>query len=373
MPPTHSHPRHTDTFSQDEIVRPPNAYQRRLLADRADVQRRVVAILVDSADLAKLKLANRISDCCRTSTIGTKDDGTLRVVEMRCKSKLCPICARRRAAAVFHRVQTAVRKMNSARFITLTLAHSQEPLREQLLRLRRAFAELRRSKLWKQGVVGGIYTLEITFNRKRREWHPHLHVIADGNFISRKLLAEQWHRVTGDSFIVDIRKVHSVKEAAKYISKYVAKTTSAGELEDDRLIEWVEQVRDIRFVQAFGNLHATKLDERDKCPMDEHAIDPIGRTADVARAADRGDREAAAILKHILQIRKRPISIHHRNQPAIDAARECEVTRRLRDWFSKENARSDTLSRDRHSTGSGGARDRPKRLWQEPDAPAHRW
>ena len=43
--------------------------------------------------------------------------------------------------------------------------------------------------------------------RKTGEWHPHVHMFALlDTWIDQEHLSETWHEITGDSFIVDIRR-----------------------------------------------------------------------------------------------------------------------------------------------------------------------
>lgn len=343
----------TPAAAAHEIDIAPSPYQRHLLGKRMPDQQRVLEACLqvgmngDGDDPAGLiKLAKRIANCCRGSAAAVTSSGTLRVVEFRCKSKLCPICSKRRAAAVFAKVGTAIRKMDSARFITLSLASSDTPLRDQLLRLRKCFAELRRRVDWKAKVKGGVYTLEITRNRKTGLWHPHLHLIVDGDFIHQSNLSEMWHQVTGDSYIVDIRKVYSAKNAAQYIAKYVSKSLETADLDDDALVEWIEQVRSIRFVQSFGNLHGVKLDDRDE--ENDSYVEPerLGSMEDLAHDARRNDQEARELFAYLTAIRHRRVP-HGGSANAGEApAGEREIIDRLRTWFrNKEIARRDYFAR----------------------------
>ena len=59
-----------------------------------------------------------------------------------------------------------------------------------------------------------------------REWtvkgKPHLHVLFRGNYMDQKWISDAWSDVHS-SFIVDIRKVSSLKKAANYLMKYLVK------------------------------------------------------------------------------------------------------------------------------------------------------
>ena len=57
-----------------------------------------------------------------------------------------------------------------------------------------------------------MYSYENTYNEKTGEWHPHVHMFALlDTWIDQEQLSETWHEITGDSFVVDIRKVKKIK------------------------------------------------------------------------------------------------------------------------------------------------------------------
>jgi len=343
----------TSKLLPEEISLNPTHYQRRLLGKRLPDQQRVVNALMDDAIRGKgtdpygsLKLCNRIASCCRNSVITERTDGALRVVEMRCKSKLCPICSKRRAAAVFFKTSEAIRHMNSPRLFTLTLKHRDESLRSQCIRLRKCFAELRRSKVWKKYVDGGIYCMEITRNVNMKQWHPHLHIVADGRYFPHSELKKGWLTVTGDSDIVHMRKINDAKSAATYLSKYITKTLNPENINDDVLVEWIEEVRGLRFVQSFGTLHAVKLDTKDKTPWTAPETSTVGHIECLAEAAERGDDEAAQLFTYALTTRHRRLRDAGTGEPSQPPAGECEIVNRLRSWFSnKEKNDRDNLAR----------------------------
>ena len=60
-----------------------------------------------------------------------------------------------------------------------------------------------------------FYTTEYTFNNKTNQWHPHIHIFALLNdWIDQEELAETWHDITLDSYIVDVRRVRKTKRKA---------------------------------------------------------------------------------------------------------------------------------------------------------------
>jgi hypothetical protein len=73
-----------------------------------------------------------------------------------------------------------------------------------------------------------MYSYENTYNEKTGEWHPHVHMLVLLNDWIDQEAFETWHEITGDSYIVDVRKVKKSKElgyakAAAEVCKYALK------------------------------------------------------------------------------------------------------------------------------------------------------
>lgn len=139
-----------------------------------------------------------------------------------CKHRLCQPCAADRARTIRQNI-AAYAPGRSLRFVTLTLRRSDDPLPETVTRIWRAFKALRRKPCWKATQRGGIAVLELKARPDGGPWHVHLHVLAEGRFISQPVLAREWLAVTGDSRIVDIRLVRQLDQATRYVTQYVTK------------------------------------------------------------------------------------------------------------------------------------------------------
>lgn len=363
-------PRRHDPCDHTEIDLTPSPYQRRLLGPALRNQSRIVDALVGSADLGLFRLGIRIADCCRHAQAAVTPEGFIRCIEFRCKSRLCPICEKRRSAAMFHRLNVAVKTMNAPRAIHLTLAHTDTPLRDQLLRLRKCFAELRRTTLWKGKVTSGAYVVEVTFNTKEQRWHPHLHIIADGHYMQMQQLKDAWLQVTKDSHRVRIEKIYDAKKSCSYFAKYISKSNNPADLPDERLLEWAIEIRGLRFIQCFGKLHGVKLDKREKSRTNTANLSPLGSIGAIAAAAERGDKEAGYLIGFIQSCRHRRIPDAEPGQSEKAPPGEQAIVERVRAWFSnQEKAHRDQASNYDNPSRLRCTRDRPIGLWQDADAP----
>lgn len=78
--------------------------------------------------------------------------------------------------------------------------------------------------LWKQlrrrfgdEAKGYVKVVELT-----KRGTPHLHILLDCPFVSQRWLSERWNELTGNN-IVDVRRIGSATELARYVSKYLTK------------------------------------------------------------------------------------------------------------------------------------------------------
>lgn len=204
--------------------------------------------------------ASRIAGCLQWPSIAQTEDGQLLLVGRRCRDRLCPHCNALRADAASEKMQLTMSRMNSPRMLTLTLKSSPSNLKTQRERLFECFKTLRKTKAWQRHVFGGIFTFEVTRNPKTGHWHPHIHAVIDGEFWHQKALAAEWERVTGDSSIIDIRMVKGRKEAARYVTKYIAKPGEFEQWPDHSIVEYSRSMVGARTYGTFGKFHSVKLE-----------------------------------------------------------------------------------------------------------------
>jgi hypothetical protein len=101
-----------------------------------------------------------------------------------------------------------------------------------------------------------VQSIECT--EEGRGWHPHSHAVwLCEEAPSQVLLSEEWHDITGDSFIVDVRPivgdlVFGLLETFKYSVK-------AHSLTVDRTLEAAVTLRGKRLVSSFGLLYDVEV------------------------------------------------------------------------------------------------------------------
>jgi hypothetical protein len=152
------------------------------------------------------------------------------------KHLLCPLCAIRRGSKalaaylqrwdIIHAEKTALKPF----LVTLTVKDG-EDLKERFRHLHKAQKELwkRKARIYPtalDGVMGAVWSYEVKRGKGSGTWHPHLHMIALAETMpDQAALSAEWHSITGDSFIVDVRPISQEDPASGFIEvfKYAVK------------------------------------------------------------------------------------------------------------------------------------------------------
>ena len=116
-----------------------------------------------------------------------------------------------------------------------------------------------------------MYSYENTYNEKTGEWHPHIHIFAlVDSWIDQQEFAEYWHSITGDSYIVDVRRAKKEKGTgyAEEVCKYALKF---GDLSVEHTWEAFKILKGRRLTGSFGLLWGVKIPEKatDDLPDDQ--------------------------------------------------------------------------------------------------------
>ncbi|HCL3956075.1 TPA: protein rep, partial [Pseudomonas aeruginosa] len=193
-----------------------------------------------------------------------------------CKQHLvCPLCAIRRGAkalgAYLARWQVIQEEHPELRpyLVTLTvkngddLEERQRHLTTSLKRLRdrrRNFNAGSRGHPWTElcKALGGVYTLELT--NKGKGWHPHCHMIAlCASQIDQQALSKEWHGITGDSMVVDVRPIlGDPSEGFMEVFKYAVKFS---DLELAQNWEAAQVLKGKRLLNSFGLFRGVEVPE----------------------------------------------------------------------------------------------------------------
>lgn len=236
-------------------------------------------------------------DCGSTAYVYKRadDPSKFRLGGSSCRDRFCLPCSLDRSRCLATNVLNALGK-RPARFVTLTLRQTDEHLRAILDRLYDGFRKLRARTFWKGHVKGGCAFIEIKYNSKLEAWNVHLHAIVHGRFIPNRDLSREWRKVTGDSYIVDVRFVDNEQRIGRYVVKYVSKAFNDTFLNRSEYLDTVvNTMTGRRLCLTFGDWRGIKLTES----PNEHDWISLGSFHDVVTKAAQGDRECVAAVHAI--------------------------------------------------------------------------
>jgi len=260
-------------------------------------KREAVMLELRSLDVPADRQA-RFHDCGSTSWVlqSKADPGVYRLASNKCRDRFCDACSVEKRRTVCANVQRCLTGLD-LRLLTLTLRAGDDPLDDQLRRLYCSFRKFRQYKAIHPLMAGGLFFLELTLNSKTRQWHPHLHVLFQGDYIPHEIIKHAWHQVTGDSYIVDIRRIGDSARAAAYVAKYAGKSLDSRVWHDyHRLREAMTALAGRRTFQTFGTWTDLKLSRIPEDLDDWLPIAPLWKIMDQANA---GDENSVHIVRYL--------------------------------------------------------------------------
>lgn len=228
-------------------------------------QKELASVLWYSYLTTNTSKAARIQNCADSLRFERGEDGRLRLAEARfCRVRLCPICQWRRSLKVYGQTVQIVRYLADERakasrkpyaYLMLTLTVRNVPgteLRAKLDLFSKAWQRITQRAEVRAAVVGSMRTVEITYNREKNTYHPHIHAllcVKPSYFHSKAYIPQQrwlelWREAMRDPSIdqVDIRRCYGVGDKAiAEVAKYTAKPGEYIDASDlDRMQELVD-------------------------------------------------------------------------------------------------------------------------------------
>lgn len=218
-----------------------------------------------------------------------------------CHDRFCLPCGRERSRIIAGNVKLKL-DGKPARFLTLTLRSTTEPLDELLAKLTQDFTSLRRTKLWRRRVSGGVAFLEVKWLAGTNRWHVHLHALLQGRYVPREELSKLWLKITGTSDVIDIRIVEDEAHCTHYICKYASKPLDRTVVVVPlRLDEAIVALKGKRLCLTFGSWRGYKLTE----PPESGTWIQLGTLDEIITRAEDGNGDAQHALD-VLRIEYAP-------------------------------------------------------------------
>ena len=222
---------------------------------------------------------------CRTWAwfVRDKQSGQVHVASNSCRLRWCPVCAKGKSAYITGNVRPWIESLRTARFLTLTLKHSNAPLDTQIDKLYGDFRKLRKDKQFKKYCSGGVWFFQVKLSGRDDQWHPHIHCVIAGKYIPHEWISRKWLYITGSSNIVDIRMVHDPEKAANEVAKYSARPAEMKNYPMDLRKEIFYAMHRRRMCGTWGSGRAVSL-----CPP---------RTIEKGRFEDLGSWAMVTVLR----------------------------------------------------------------------------
>ncbi len=245
---------------------------------------------------SKSRVSN-FNECGATAYVyRAADDPTkFRLGGSSCRDRFCLPCSIDRSRCLATNVLKTLGK-RPARFVTLTLKQTDAHLRDVLDKLYNSFRKLRTRRFWKERVKGGCAFIEIKYSKNHDAWNVHLHAIVHGRFIPKHDLSKEWHQITGDSYIIDVRYVEDQERIGRYVVKYVSKAFNDTFLNRSEYLDTVVRtMTGRRLCLTFGDWRGISLTES---PNETDWIS-LGSFHTVVTKAAQGDRESLAAVHAI--------------------------------------------------------------------------
>jgi hypothetical protein len=184
-----------------------------------------------------------------------------------CNSRSCNLCNRIRTAKMMNGYILPLKELGDLQFVTLTEpnvkeSELEETIKDQIKKISNIFEVFRK----RRGInISGIRKLECTYNDKRNDYHPHIHLLINKNvapeFINEWLKRTPLAKLVGQDY--KDADQNSLQELFKY-------TTKQYEIEkDDKTLEINVRSLDVilraynnkRTFQTYGEIRKTKVTE----------------------------------------------------------------------------------------------------------------
>lgn len=228
------------------------------------------------------KLAHRIDDC--GSYLVFKNYFTVGEIRLSkakfcMKHLLCPLCAIRRGAKVLSRYldrfETIVAQKPSLKpyMVTLTVKDGAD-LQERFKHLQTSLQKWHKRRHRKNASCeagkadGAAWSYEIKRGKNSGSWHPHVHCVwLCETPPSQSQISKEWHAITGDSFIVDVRPINERDPAAGFMEVFKYAVKFSEQAPEDTWTTY-ETLAGKRLIGSFGSFYGVP-------EPDELADDPL--------------------------------------------------------------------------------------------------
>jgi hypothetical protein len=223
--------------------------------ERLDTKEQLARLAVG---IGEVELADKIDRCHSRVSVLTCGRHVARVIpNFTCEFRLCPDCGRRRSRKIQNKYLPMMRGFMLYHKVTpvhlvLTQMHRKENRKQSIKRIKDSFTKLQRRVFWLDHFKGGTWSLEFTKD-KNGFHHTHLHIIGfRRKFFDIELLRGEWLAVTGDSYVIHLKKVEDIATGLQEVVKYVSKPLDIRRFGAEDLREFLK-LKNMRMFGTFGD------------------------------------------------------------------------------------------------------------------------
>jgi len=248
-----------DTLSQLRKVNPKPALSKGYTANQISLQKRSGRKAITNAIVSKLldlhspmHTSYKYAYTCNSAIFQNGDKLTTRY----CNQRFCLVCNSIRTGKLINGYASEIQELNNPYFVTLTVRNVKAyKLKSTIESMQKDFVRCK-DKLKKRGLIlKGLRKVEVTYNEKTKEYHPHFHCIIDGCKESFALVGDwiQRHPEHASYKGQDIR--FADKDTPAELFKYFTKMlTKSGQFLAPEMDKVFRAMKGKRVFQPFGGI-----------------------------------------------------------------------------------------------------------------------
>ena len=207
---------------------------------------------IDNKVISEARL-QALSDCASWLYYAQQQDGKRKLAKANfCRLRLCPMCGWRKSLKLFVQVSAitdAILADKKARFIFVTLTIKNiagDKLKETIKQMNEGFRRLTgkgkgglvAGKVFRDNLLGYMKAVEVTYNARCNNFHPHIHCIFEvrpsyfktnnGGYINHAGWRNMWREVMGLNYEpqVNVKAIkNTTAKAVAEVAKYPVKTS----------------------------------------------------------------------------------------------------------------------------------------------------
>ena len=169
-----------------------------------------------------------------------------------CNNRWCIVCNRIRAGKLINGYKKPLSELKNPQFVTLTIPNVKaDELSSSIDLMYKNITRIRKVLQKNKTQMKGIRKLEITYNSRRKDYHPHFHLIVESKKVAEEVV-NRWlgHYVNAKRIGQDIRfaDANSIVELFKYFTKMFTKEG----VNIRSLNVMIKALKGRRVVQPFG-------------------------------------------------------------------------------------------------------------------------